>query len=65
MTIGKKLRRIREDRNMMQKDLAEKIGVTPQLLCQVERGSRSLSLPLAIEVAEVLGCKVTDFFDEG
>lgn len=61
MSIGENLKRIRESRNITQVELAETVGVASPMICQIERGSRALSLPLALEIAKVLKCDVNDF----
>ena len=60
MSIGLNIRALREQAGLTQKELAEKVFVTQVLLCQVERGSKACSLPLALEIAKALNCTIND-----
>ena len=60
MSIGETVRQIRESREMLQKDLAEKIGVSQSMICQIERGTKVLTLPLGRDIARALGCSLDD-----
>lgn len=60
MGIGENLKRIRETKGITQADLARKLGITHSMLCQIERGTKTLSLPLAKEISEILGCRIED-----
>lgn len=60
MSIGENLRALRMKRGLTQGELAEMVGVTRAFLCQIERGTKALSLPLAKEISEVLKCRIAD-----
>lgn len=60
MNIGKNIKKIREAAGLNQTELAEKLGVSQSMICQIERGSKACSMPLGAEIAEVLGCKIGD-----
>ena len=45
---------------MTQKQLAEKVFVDQSMICQIERGTKTPSLPLGKEIADALGCNVDD-----
>lgn len=62
MSIGENLKKLREKKGLMQSELAERVGISRPLLCQMKRGTRSLSLPLAKEFSEILGGSVEDFY---
>lgn len=62
MGIGDNLKLIRERKGVTQADLAQKLGVTHSMVCQIERGTKTLSLPLAKEISEILGCSIEDLF---
>jgi len=64
MSIGENIRRLRTDRNIKQVDLAEKIGVSQSMLAQIERGTKTVTMPLGKEIAEVFGCSVDDLISE-
>lgn len=40
-TFGEMLRRMRRDKNIGQRELADKLGIAPAYLCDVEKGFRS------------------------
>lgn len=60
MSIGANIRRIREKKGISQVELARKVNVTQAMLCQIERGTKSLTLPLGMEIAAALGCDVNE-----
>ena len=60
MSIGENLRALRMKRGLTQGELAEMVGVTRAFLCQIERGTKALSLPLAKEISEALKCGIAD-----
>lgn len=60
MSVGSNIRRIRENKGLSQVYVADQIGVTQSMLCQVERGTKNPSLQLSVEIAEVLGCTLDD-----
>ncbi|HIZ55148.1 MAG TPA: helix-turn-helix domain-containing protein [Firmicutes bacterium] len=63
MSIGSSIRHIRENRGMSQVELAEKVNITQSMLCQIERGTKSPSLPLSTEIAAALGCTLNDIVE--
>lgn len=58
MSVGENIRRIREAAGLKQAYLAEQAGVTPAMISQIERGTRSPSLQLGAEIAKVLNCSL-------
>lgn len=64
MSIGENLRRIREEKKITQVQLASRINVTQSMLCQIERGTKTLSLPLAKDIAAILDCSLTDLIND-
>ena len=63
--IGENIKKIRLAKGLNQKELAKRVHVVPSMICQIERGSRTVSLVLAEEMAQVLGCDIKDFIGEG
>ena len=61
MNIGENTKKIRIKSGLTQEELAQKVGVGRSMLAQIERGTKTLSLPLAIELADALKCSVYDF----
>ncbi len=60
MDIGETIKILRTNNNLTQAELAEKIGIARASLCQIERGTRTVSLPLGKQIADVFGCTVND-----
>lgn len=60
MDIGETIKNLRTKNNLTQSELAEKIGIARASLCQIERGTRTISLPLGKQIADVFGCTVDD-----
>ncbi|MDE7326192.1 MAG: helix-turn-helix transcriptional regulator [Lachnospiraceae bacterium] len=53
--LGKRIRRIREDRELSQEKLAKKIGVSMAHMSNIENGKTKFSLPVLISIADTLG----------
>lgn len=60
MNIGENIRRIRVSQKMTQGELAQHLHISQAMLCQLERGTKILSLPLGKEIADTLGCQLND-----
>ena len=60
MNVGAVIKEKRLSLNMTQKELAEKVNVDQSMICQIERGTKSPSLPLAAEIAQVLDCDIRE-----
>ncbi|MGN0470484.1 MAG: helix-turn-helix domain-containing protein [Acutalibacteraceae bacterium] len=64
MSIGKNLQDLRKKAGYTQEGLAEKVGIGRSMLAQIERGTKTISLPLADAVADELHCSIYDFLDK-
>ena len=62
MAINHTLKDIREERNLIQADLAEAIGSCSQTIGRIERGERNPPLEIAIRLAHYLKVPVEDIF---
>ena len=60
MSIGENLKRLRIQKNMTQLELAEQVGVSGPMITQIERGTKTMSMPLGKAIAEVIGCNLDD-----
>lgn len=60
MNVGENIRRIRKEKGLTQEQLAQMVSVKPPMLCQVERGTKTISLQLAANVADALECDLND-----
>ncbi len=61
--IGDKVRSFRVSRGMNQKELAQKINVTPSFVSQVENNQISPSLSSFLQICSALGLSPGNFFD--
>lgn len=64
MDIGGNIKRLRIAHNFTQGELAKKVGIAQAQLCQIERGTRTVSLPLSKEIADVFGCTTDDLIKD-
>ena len=44
LQIGKRLRKQREKMNMVREEFAEKAGISPQFLAEIENGKKGMSV---------------------
>lgn len=64
MSLGENIRTRREDLNMTQLELAERVNVSRPMICQIERGTKTASVPLAKSIAKALECTLDDLLGE-
>ncbi len=60
MNVGRNIRIKREDMNMQQMELADKLGVTPAFVMQIEKGYKQPPLWVCVALAEIFGCTIDD-----
>lgn len=60
-TIGLKIRERRISVKMTQEFLAEKVGVNPSHICNIENGNANPSLTTIVNIANALECSVDLF----
>jgi Zn-dependent peptidase ImmA (M78 family)/transcriptional regulator with XRE-family HTH domain len=65
MTLGKRLRKAREDRGVTQEAAAEALGIPRTAVVQMEAGNRSISTLELAQVAEIYERPIAEFFSEG
>ena len=56
--LGKEVKLLREQKNMTQAQLAQRLGVTQEYVSLVEKGVKYPGLNLGVAVARVLGTTV-------
>jgi DNA-binding XRE family transcriptional regulator len=56
--VGKKISSIRHEQNLSQKELANKIGISQQLISRIEKGGENISLATLSKIISALGKKV-------
>ena len=62
--ILEKIKNLRENRKLSQKQLAEKLHLEPETYRKVEKGETELSIKRLLSIAEELGVKPNYFFEE-
>jgi len=62
LKFGKRLRKLRRNKDLTQEQLAEQIGVSGDFIGQIERGLRSPSFENLQRLSEVLEVKVEELF---
>lgn len=60
MSVAENVSRLRAEKKMTQQDLADKIGVSRQMIGQIERGSKLPTIVLGRDIAVALGVGVED-----
>ena len=63
--IGLKIKKIRLNKGLALKELASKSGLTSSFLSQLENGMTAPSVASLHKIAEALGIKVANLFQEG
>ena len=65
--LGENIRRIRTERHMTQSALADKAGVTAQMINQIEWGAKGPSVDTLAGIAKALNCTTDEiiFGDSG
>ena len=59
-----KLKGLRAEHNYTQKDMAEKLGLTPQSFYQKETGKREFTASEVFELCKIFNVQPSIFFDE-
>jgi len=65
-TLGEKIRKLREIKNLKQEEMAEKLGISVTAYGKLERDESNISLERLNQIADALGMSVQDImaFDE-
>ncbi|QVK21118.1 helix-turn-helix transcriptional regulator [Mycoplasmatota bacterium] len=61
--FGKKIRKLRLDRNMSQEELAYESGLHRTYIGSVERAEKNLTIKNVFKIAEALGINPSDLFN--
>lgn len=64
-SVGKKLKSLRKSKKITQKQLANRTGLSPSLLSQIENGQIAASLTTLDKLSASLNVKIAYFLDEG
>ncbi len=60
--LSNRIRVLRAEKKMTQKELAEKIGVSRQTIISTEKGNYTPSLTLGFEIANVFDLRIDEVF---
>ena len=60
MNIGKIIKEKRTASGLTQKELADLVNVDQSFICQIERGTKTPTLPLGKELAKVFKCTIDE-----
>lgn len=63
MKIGEKIKIVRKDKNLSQRILAEKIGVTGQFISLIEKGGSAPSIDTLQKIADALNVPINDLLE--
>ena len=64
MQIGEKIRVLRMEKQLTQEELANRCELSKGFISQVENDLTSPSIATLIDILEILGTKLPDFFSE-
>lgn len=65
MTIGEKIRIIRKEKGLSQKQLGSLLGVSQQMIGQYENSPHEPKIETLRKIAAALGMKLSDFLESG
>ncbi len=60
--ISRRLRSLREEKDLTQEELADRLGISRQSIISVEKGKCLPSLPLALRISEIFEKSLEDLF---
>lgn len=60
----KKLKELREENNLYQKDMAEMLNISLSFYSSIERGKRNPTLKLAKKISDLFDVRIEDIFFE-
>lgn len=63
-TIGERVKRIREKRDIGQTELAARVSMSPQAIWNLENGIVGKTFSKLPALAKALGCRIDDLFPE-
>lgn len=60
IALGRRINRIRKEKEITQSYLAEQDGIEPSNISHIERAASTVGLGTLVKIANVLGCSVDD-----
>lgn len=64
MSLGNRIKRLRKEKNLTQKQLADKLQTDAAYISRIEGDKQNPSIPALERMTEVLECDLSDFFGE-
>lgn len=64
MSVGKNIKKLREEKNLTQEELAEAVSVSRSMIAQIERDGRVPIITLAAEIANYFGVPIEYFLEK-
>ena len=58
MSMGQYVQKMREESGLTQQELADKLGIARGSLARIERNYSTMSLTLAIQIADIFQCSL-------
>lgn len=65
MDVGDRIRRIREERGLSQRRLAQLAGIGQSFLSQVERGEKDPGIKTLLNICKALNVSIAHLFEDG
>ncbi|MBV9988929.1 MAG: helix-turn-helix transcriptional regulator [Chitinophagaceae bacterium] len=62
--IGKRIRKLRENKDYTQENMAAELGITPGAYAKIERGETDASISRLAQIAEILEVTMSSLFKE-
>ena len=59
-----RLKTVRQNSGLKQKEVASALGISRGTLWCYEKGERKLSFDMAVKLAKIYGCSVEDFIEK-
>lgn len=63
ITISERIRAYRKEHRLTQAEFGDLLGVSPQAISKWEREECYPDITFLCDLAELLGCKIDDFFE--
>ena len=64
MTVGEQIETRRKEKGMLQEDLAAKLNITKQAICNWEKGRTEPNIGYLKQLAKILNCSVQDLTND-
>ena len=63
-SLGRRVAERRQELGLTQKDLADKLGIAHQNIHLIEQGKRNMTVRTMVALADALGMRTAELFDE-